>query len=581
MFCTRSGMLAKKVSKTTRMDISTIQYYDSQGAEIAKRYEAVESPVSQYFSHAFLPGSKVLEIGIGSGRDLACLLANGFDVLGVEPSSTLRDCAVHFHPELAGKVLEGALPELNLSKAVFDAVLCSAVLMHVPSSLLFDSALKIRDCLKANGRLLLSLPLERGDTNDTNRDQHGRLFSPYTPDQIETLFTRLGFVLISRWDTDDSLSRTSTSWFTQLYEYRAHTDVRPLDQIEAVLNRDRKEATYKLALFRALAEIAQVNERSAVWLTNSRVGIPLALLANCWMRYYWPIVASPEFIPQSNAEGGNGKCMKFRAALRNLIDDYKDQGAHGGLTAWYLERLSNTKRPSTMLKQVKALKAIADTIVAGPVAYAGGSLEGGAIFEYDTVSKQVLVPATLWRELVLMGHWISEAVILRWASLTAKFGASKGVGIEQVLPLLVVSLEPERATNPARKAFEKAGLNRCTWTNKKLSKGFVVDHAIPFSLWGNNDLWNLLQSDPKVNLNKSDKLPTIELLEERRIAIFEDWDILREELPTVFDSQASAFVGSSVVSVNVDWKTELFRIFKQSIEITAIQRGVSRWHGIN
>lgn len=296
----------KKVSKTISMDTSTIQYYDSQGAEIAKRYEAVPSPVSQYFSHAFLPGSKVLEIGIGSGRDLACLFAHGFDVLGVEPSSTLRDSAVHFHPELAGKVLEGALPELSVSKAAFDAVLCSAVLMHVPSSELFDSALNIRDCLKANGRLLLSLPLERGDINDTNRDQHGRLFSPYTPDQIETLFTRLGFVLISRWDTDDALSRTSTTWFTQLYEYRVHTGVRPLDQIEAVLNRDRKEATYKLALFRALAEIAQVNERSAVWLANSRVGIPLALLANCWMRYYWPIVASPEFIPQSNAEGSDG-----------------------------------------------------------------------------------------------------------------------------------------------------------------------------------------------------------------------------------------------------------------------------------
>lgn len=562
------------------MDSSTIQFYNANGAEIAKRYESVTSPVAQYFHQAFLPGSKVLEIGVGSGRDMACLHANGFDVLGVEPSETLRESVVHFHPELAGKVFDGALPELKLRDRQFDAVLCSAVLMHVPSSLLFDSALQIRDCLKVNGRLLLSLPLERGDTNGNHRDLNGRLFTPYTPDQIETLFTRLGFVLISRWDTGDALARAGTSWFTQLYEYRAQTGVRPLDQIEAVLNRDRKEATYKLALFRALAEIAQVNERSAVWLSSGHVGVSIGLIANCWLRYYWPIVASNELIPQSNAEGAGGKPLKFRAALSDLIDDYRDQGAYGGLTAWYLEYQGNARKPSTVAKQHKALKAIAETIVRGPVTYSGGALEGGAIFGYDSSTKHVLVPAAIWRELVLMGHWISEAVILRWANLSAKFVSSKGVGIEKVLPLLVVSPEPERATLQARKAFEKARLNRCTWTGKQLTGKFAVDHAIPFSLWGSNDLWNLLQVDEKVNLNKSDKLPTIELLEERRIAICEDWSILREELPVVFDSQASAFVGSPIASSSDSaWKNELFRTFKQSIETTAMQRGVSRWRG--
>ena len=534
--------------------------------------------MAQYFQQAFLPGSKVLEIGVGSGRDMAQLRASGFEVVGIEPSKTLRESAIHFHPELAGKLFDAALPHLNLGKATFDAVHCSAVLMHVPSSLLFDSALQIRNCLKVSGRLLLSLPLERGDTNETHRDQNGRLFSPYTPEQIETLFSRLGFVLISRWDTNDALARTGTSWFTQLYEYRAQTGVRPLDQIEAVLNRDRKEATYKLALFRALAEIAQVNERSATWLPDGNVGVPLSLLANCWLRYYWPIVASTELIPQSNAEGAGGKPLKFRAALSDLIDDYRNQGAYGGLTAWYLEGQADARRPSTVAKQKKILSAISSAIVTGPVAYAGGSLEGGAIFGYDSSARNVLVPSAIWRELVLMGHWISEAVILRWATLSAKFGANQRIGIERVLPLLVVSPEPERATLQARKAFEKAHLNRCTWTGRRLSGNFAVDHAIPFSLWGSNDLWNLLQVDPTVNLNKSDKLPTIDLLEDRRIEIFEDWGILREELPVVFDSQASAFVGSTIKSPsNSEWKIDLFRAFKQSIEITAIQRGVARW----
>lgn len=157
--------------------------------------------------------------------------------------------------------------------------------------------------------------------------------------------------------------------------------------------------------------------------------------------------------------------MKFRAALSDLINDYRDQGNNGGLTAWYLEGQTNTRKASTAAKQRKTLKAIADSIVAGPVTYAGGTLESGAIFRYCASSKYVLVPANIWRELLLMGHWISEAVILRWANLSAKFGTSKGVGIEKVLPLLVVSPEPARATDAARKAFVKANLNRCHCLN--------------------------------------------------------------------------------------------------------------------
>lgn len=287
------------------------------------------------------------------------------------------------------------------------------------------------------------------------------------------------------------------------------------------------------------------------------------------------------FIAQSNAEGADGKPMKFRGVLTELIQDYKDQGAHGGLTAWYLDSQSASRHPSSLKKETKALSVIAQTIVAGPVTYAGGSLDGGAIFGYNKATKHVLVLASIWRELVLMGHWISEAVVLRWASLSAKFGAAKGVDIEHVLPLLVACPEPDSATLLARKAFEKANLNRCTWTGKRLNNGFAVDHAIPFSLWGSNDLWNLLQADPKANLKKSDKLPTTELLEERRLAICEDWSVLRSDLPELFDAQATAFLGSSIQSsIDTIWTTELFRVFKQSVEVTAIQRGVARWAGV-
>jgi 2-polyprenyl-3-methyl-5-hydroxy-6-metoxy-1,4-benzoquinol methylase len=56
------------------------------------------------------------------------------------------------------------MPELGMPfGGGFDGIVCSAVLMHVPDHEMFDAALAIRALLKPRGRLLLSLPLSRGE----------------------------------------------------------------------------------------------------------------------------------------------------------------------------------------------------------------------------------------------------------------------------------------------------------------------------------------------------------------------------------------------------------------------------------
>jgi hypothetical protein len=46
------------------------------------------------------------------------------------------------------------------------------------------------------------------------------------------------------------------------------------------------------------------------------------------------------------------------------------------------------------------------------------------------------------------------------------------------------------------------------WTAKSLDKKYAIDHSLPFARWPNNDLWNLLPTDSKINNQKSDRLPT-------------------------------------------------------------------------
>ena len=160
----------------------------------------MNSPVERYFALAFTPGARVLEVGCGSGRDAACLLASDYDAYGIEPVDALRNAAMAVHPELAGRIGEGGLPRSgDAFGGEIDGILCSTFLMHLPDTDLLDSALTIRRPLKPGGRLLLSIPKARGDLQSGDRDLNGRLFSPYSADEIALLLERLGFAPISRW----------------------------------------------------------------------------------------------------------------------------------------------------------------------------------------------------------------------------------------------------------------------------------------------------------------------------------------------------------------------------------------------
>ncbi len=92
------------------MDPKTLAHYTENATEIARRYESVVSPVERYFALAFTHGARVLDVGCGSGRDAARLLNSGYDAYGIEPVEALRHAAMAAHPELAGRISEGALP---------------------------------------------------------------------------------------------------------------------------------------------------------------------------------------------------------------------------------------------------------------------------------------------------------------------------------------------------------------------------------------------------------------------------------------------------------------------------------------
>lgn len=95
------------------------------------------------------------------------------------------------------------------------------------------------------------------------------------------------------------------------------------------------------------------------------MAIPLRLIADKWLEYFWPLFESPSFIPQKRGEKrGCLKPVMFRAELNDLINLYRGTG---GLCRFSVEYRGNALAPAAATAHRKAVSRIADAIRNGPV----------------------------------------------------------------------------------------------------------------------------------------------------------------------------------------------------------------------
>lgn len=559
------------------IDAKTSAFYRTKAETLPAEYGGVLPSSLHRLDRAFQGCRKILDVGCGTGRDLAHLLKKGKDAFGVDASREMLAAAdatlISAGLSGAGRLFEAALPELGVfSEGEFDGVLCSAVLMHLPDEEIFDAVYALRRILRSGGTLLVSIPTARNDVDPvTRRDAHGRLFNGVPPAKLRLLFERVGFCVRESETVADSLGRSGIEWCVTEFARLDDTAGRQLHLVESILNRDMKVATYKLALFRALAEIAQTQHHLAAYTPEGKVKIPVEAIADRWMLYYWPIFESEQFIGQmTSEERGGGKLVAIRPPLEALIAHFRTSG---GLTGFYTDWKSGTltKAAASLWKSARA--KFQNTIWNMPVRHAGGG--DFDVFQYDRIDKCVCMDANLWRELCLTGSWIQDATILRWAELTEQL--TKGaVKASRVIDCLLAVPDPARNVNDARRYFQSLPDRVCVWSERSLEADFAVDHAMPFSLWRNNDLWNLFPTAPSINAAKSDKLPTYGLLNRQRDTIIYYWRGLESNLGERFAREAQTLLGRDSFAPG-NWEPRLFSRFVEAFEVTANQRGAGRW----
>lgn len=202
------------------MDPQTLAYYSQNASAISQRYESITNGLATSFEAAFKLGARVLDIGCGSGRDLALLLRISRDAYGLEACPELIAAAHAHHPELEQRIEQGALPNCTMPfGGNFDGILCSAMLMHIEPQNYEACVAFIWRALKPQGILLYSVPSARGDVDESNnRDAAGRLFVADAAQRLKTLFLAHGFKLIEEFENEDSLGRDGVRWASVLMQ---------------------------------------------------------------------------------------------------------------------------------------------------------------------------------------------------------------------------------------------------------------------------------------------------------------------------------------------------------------------------
>jgi SAM-dependent methyltransferase len=511
--------------------------YDACAVALAERYEtvlgaAVHAPLSDLLPSG--PGLLALDVGAGSGRDAVWLSSRGFDVVAVEPAAGMRAEGQRRHSDKPVRWLDDRLPDLSVVHRLglsFDAILLSAVWMHVPPPDRPRAFRKLVTLLKPGGTLLMSL---RTGPPDPDRPMWD------TPNgEVEALARMHGLAVIRSVTSPDRLERPEVNW-TSFCLRLPDDGAGALPLLRGIILNDAKTSTYKLALLRAVARIADTAPALAIAQASGDdvIELPLGLVALNWVRMYLPLVSAG--LPQAPGNAGpNGLGFAkegFRALSRLGISSQDLRIA---------ARFSGERATAVRLALVEARRTIAEM----PVNFTRYPNSEARVFEAALLtpsrgrselmldaqtlraSGTLFVPGHVWRALQRLGAWVEPVLLTEWARLVRAYGERMGrIVAPGEVEAALIWLDPARDTALARTVaqsfIEKGRTITCVWTGARLTASVLdIDHCLPWSAWPCGDLWNLMPATRRVNQHsKRDRLPSAAALASAREAIIGWWD---------------------------------------------------------
>jgi hypothetical protein len=360
--------------------------------------------------------------------------------------------------------------------------------------------------------------------------------------------------------------------------------------ISKIIERDSKVTTYKFALLRGVIDIIQDNS-PYITFSEGRVHFPMGLLMEKWMVYYYPILESSVSIPQIN---GNIN-LAFETQFNKIIAAYQH---NNGLSGFYND-LKNKGIPEHLQPDFMALaKKLNDTITRMPMRYIGNSVynQDYSIFNYENGSSKrnpsktdlesliasfgtFSIPLEYYQAFQILGSFISgqDSILFKWAEFSVN-ASGKKLSVENVVTEVLRSPITERDVAESKRIYKnilnKEGKVFCVWTGKAITS-YDVDHIIPFSIWKNNDLWNLLPSLATINNKKRDKIPSPELIEKNKELILHYWELINTSKSRRFEKEIQVTLLGNHSFEN--WQTTAIRQLQNNCNYLISKRGFQEW----
>jgi hypothetical protein len=367
-------------------------------------------------------------------------------------------------------------------------------------------------------------------------------------------------------------------------------DKKIFSNIGKIIERDSKSTTYKFALLRGTIDIIQENS-PYIYQKKNRVYLPTGLLIEKWLLYYYPIFQSKTLVPQIN---GNSN-LAFELKFNEVIKYYEPRG---GFSAFYND-LRNKGFPNEINKSFfNLVKQLLKTITDMPMKYIGKSVNSKEYsiykFENNNQSRKITnigieelinnfgvfsIPLDYYEVFQILGSFLNgqDSILFKWAEFSVN-ASNQNLSTERVLNEILKSPITERNISESKKIYkeilEEQGDIYCVWTGKKLAN-YEIDHLIPFSVWKNNDLWNLLPAKSTINKKKRDKIPSPLIIEKQKDLILEYWQI-------IYNAQTERFSKEIQVSLlgNLpfeSWKKTGINQLKDSCSYLIKNRGFKEW----
>jgi hypothetical protein len=314
--------------------------------------------------------------------------------------------------------------------------------------------------------------------------------------------------------------------------------------ISTILRHDAKVTSYKIALIRAINDV--VLAFPGLGQPHQPVLVPLRVLAEFWIAYYWPFVDPNRPIwqgPRSKRSYGVTNDMAFRPALTRLRRAWEEEWgltsspADGYIVMNEMRVPRKRAEHSARLRNAyqRAIKSISATVQM-PVRYAGSGQwtvfsqpvrydprrPGGTPMPGTVPGERCLqISAEIWHLFRDLSLWVEALSIHRWSLFAEGVDQSDTEHVDRgdVYRLLTTRPHNRRPLTWERNQIDLLIMEgqefACPWTQKPIGRAtsYDIDHLVPVSVYPLNEVWNLVPSDRYFNQHvKRDRLPDSENL---------------------------------------------------------------------